>query len=410
MTVPALRPALAGALGLVLLGGVAALAAEGPPAPPTDGCTTFADPKGDASIVLQAGAPGTPNDPDLDITGLVLQSTPEAFNAFVRVDKLGTRATYQPGHSFYVIFTLNKKIVSLIGTAYDPSAIKTAIDTVAGATAGTPAQRSPATRMLVDGTYTPSSLTATFDTKASLVTLSIKREDLAKVAGGSFDDGTVLTKVVSRSLAANPAVGLFFDSTAKDNAATTTDNEAWTVGDNACFGPPAPAVALLSSVGAVAGQFGDTVAVAAKRVDASGAPLAGEPVTFTVGSASATATTGSDGVAKAALTLKDKAGSTTLAIVSGDQKVSVPFTIALEKTLLKASGAKGTVTATLTDDDRTAVPGQTVVFGSGSKKVLVKTDGKGVAKASGFPANANVKVTYAGAPGMYLGASTASKA
>lgn len=405
------RTALAASLGAALLGGgLTALAAEQPVTPPTAGCNTFADPKGDASIVLQAGAPGTPNDPDLDMTGLVLQSTPEMFNAFVRVDKLGTRATYQPGHSFYVIFTLNKKIVSLIGTAYDPSAIKTAIDSVAAATAGTPAQRSPATRMLVDGAYTPSSLTATFDTKASMVTLSIKREDLAKVAGGAFDDGTVLTKVVARSLAANPAVGLFFDSTAKDNAATTTDNEAWTVGDNACFGPPAPAPSLLSSVGATAVQYGDAAAVAAKRVDASGAPVAGEPVTFTVGSASATGTTGADGVAKASLTVKDKAGATSLVISSGDQQLTVPFTIALEKTVLKASGSKGTVTATLTDDDRTPVAGQTLVFGSGSKKVLVKTDGRGVAKAGGFPANANVKVTYTGAPGMYLGAWTASKA
>lgn len=374
---------------------------------PTPGCNTFADPKGDASIVLQPGAPGTPNDADLDITGLVLQSTTDEFRAYLRVDKLATRPQGAPGHSFYVNFTLNKKAVNLIGTAYDPAAIKDAIDAVSAGTAGTPAQRSPGTRMLVDGTYTPSSLKAVFDTKASMVTLSIKRADLDKVAGeGGFADGTVLKKVFARSLMATPVVGLFVDSTAKDNSVGVTDAEAWTVGDNACFAPPVPP---LSSVGAIKAQYGDLAPVAAKLVDSGGAPVSGKQVTFTLGRSKVTGTTGADGVAKASLPVKEKAGKRALTIAAEGASVTVDFTVSVEKTLLRATGAKGSVTATLIDDDRKPVAGQVVTFTAGKKKVSARTNAKGQARATGLPPG-SVKVTYAGAAGMYSASSTSTRA
>ena len=383
----------------------AALAAPDAAPAPTADCNTYADPKGDSVVSPLNGGPGMA-EPDLDLTGLVLQSTPEAFRAYFRVDKLAARPQATPGHSFYAYFTVNKKLVNLIGTAYSPEQMGMIQDGAAAATAGTPAQRSPKTRMTVDGTYVPSKLTAVFDTKASMVTLSIPREELAKAVDG-FDDGTVLTKVSGRSLAATPVVGLFVDSTAKDNAAASSEAETWTVGDNACFAPPVPP---LSSVGAVAAQHGDVAAVAAKLVDAAGAPVAGKEVAFALGASTATGTTGADGVAKALLVVKEKAGARTLTLTADETTVSAPFTVTVEKTALRATGGGGAVVATLTDDDSKPVSGQVVTFSAGAVKKTSRTDAKGVAKASGFPAGSAVSVTYAGAPGQYAASKAAAKA
>jgi hypothetical protein len=388
----------------------AAPAPGGPAAPglPTAGCNTFADPKGDANFDVVNGQ-GEPNDPDLDLTGLVLQSTPDSFKAYLRVDKLATRPADWPGHAFYANFTANKKAVALQATAYDPAQLSQLDDGAATATGVTPFGSTPAIGMTVDGPYVPSKLSATFDTKTSMVTLTIPRGDLDKAVGG-LADGSVLTKVYARDAGTAPVAGGFYiDSTAKDNASGVTDKDAWTVGDNACFGPAAPAPSPLTNVGAVKAQYGDTAAVAAKLVDASGAPVAGKTVTFTLGSSKAAGTTGTDGVAKASLVVNEKAGKKTLVLTSDAVTASVPFTVLIEKTVLKATGSKGAVTAILSDDDRTPVAGQVITFTLGSKKATARTDAKGVAKVTGFPPG-NVKVAYAGASGMYAAASTSTKA
>jgi hypothetical protein len=178
-------------------------------------------------------------------------------------------------------------------------------------------------------------------------------------------------------------------------------------GNNACFGPPA---LPLKSIGAVKAQYGDTAAVAAKLVDAAGKPVAGKRITFSLGVSKVIAATGADGVAKAALVVKDKAGRRTLTLTDGTNKATAPFTVLVEKTALKAVGGRGSVVATLTDDDRKPVAGQVVTFTSGSKKVTARTDAKGVAKATGFVAGSAVKIAYAGATGMYSAASTSAKA
>jgi hypothetical protein len=144
-------------------------------------------------------------------------------------------------------------------------------------------------------------------------------------------------------------------------------------------------------------------------VDAAGAPVAGKPVTFTLDNSKASGTTGADGIAKAALLVKEKAGKRSLVISAEGASTTVAFTVLVEKTALKAVGGKGGVTATLTDDDKSPVAGQVITFTSGSKKVTAKTDAKGVAKATGLPPG-NVKVAYAGAAGMYAASSTTTKA
>ena len=379
-----------------------ATAAPGAPIP---GCVTFGDPKGDASVGPLVDGPGVA-EPDLDITGLVLQATPDTFRSITKVDKLASRPQSTPGHSFYTYFTVNKKAVALIATAYDPAAFGDAQDGLAAATAGTPAARSPQTRMTVDGALVTSTVKSVFDVKTSTVTITIPRAELAKAVGG-LADGATLTKVYARNSATTPAGGLFVDSTAKDNSTGATDKEAWKVGDNKCF---AAATSPLSSVGVTKAQYADMAPVAARLLDAAGKPVAGKSVTFQLGSERAFATTAKNGVAKAKLLVRETAGRRVLRLTADGLTRTVPFTVLVERTTLTADGSGGAVTATLKDDDRNAVALQLVTFTSGSRKVTARTDASGFAEVSGFPRGAVVKVSYAGVSGRYSAASTSTSA
>ncbi|MCU1592586.1 MAG: hypothetical protein JWP11_3842 [Frankiales bacterium] len=399
------------------------------PAPPVAGggdpsklpnadCSLAKDPKGDASIKLNASAPGMPNDPDLDLTSMTLGSDDKNLYAYLKLDKLAAGPAVHDGHRFYVNFTFNKHNFTAAGSAYKDAPAASLKDGLAQS-----GQVAHVTQLAVDGVssatdpnrfvgagtgFVSSGLKFVFDVKTSTVTAVLPIADIEKygkapvagavfsgVYGGSYGDAFAV---------ANPADAI------PDGATTpATSKLTWSVGDNACFGAAAPAASPLSNVGVVKAQYGDTAAVAAKLVDAAGAPVAGKTVSFTVGASTASGVTGADGIAKSALVIKDKAGKRSLVLASDALTTSVPFTVLVEKTALKATGAKGAVTATLTDDDKKPVVGQVVTFASGSKTVTAKTDAKGVAKASGLPAG-NIKVSYAGAAGMYTAASTTTKA
>lgn len=371
----------------------AAPAPSGAPAAaglPAAGCNTYTDAKGDGSTGSQEGAPaGAPNDPDLDITGVVHETTDTSVSAYIRVDKLAEAPSPGVGHYWLVDFTAKGKAVEFVSnrltgplqSAYDAAALSKDTVRIGGTT---------------DKTI---KLTATYDTKNSMIKLAADRAALEKALGGPLA-GSDLTKMAAKS-------GFHIVTGYEDaDVAAAKADAAFPVDSNACFAPPVPP---LSNAGAVVAQYGDSAAVAAKLVDAAGAPVKGKEVTFALGSAKATATTGDDGVAKASLPVTEKAGKRTLTIAAEGATTTVDFTVAVEKTVLKATGGKGAVTATLTDDDKKPVAGQVVTFTSGSKKVSAKTDAKGVAKAAGLPAG-NVKVAYAGAAGMYSAATTSTKA
>lgn len=389
------RRALVGAvLATSLVGtGVLAFAADAPAASglPTVGCNTVTDPKGDGSTGSQEGLPGgAPNDADLDITGVVFQTEPGKVTSYIRVDKLAAAPSPGLGHYWVVEFSAlgkdvkfaSSRLVEPLQTAYSAAFLSDVVK--------------------IGGTTNKTiKLTATYDTKNSMVVLSADRAALEKALGGPLA-GTSLSKLHAES---------GFHVVTGYEAADYADakaGDAFAVDSNACFAPPAPAASPLTNVGATAAQYGDTAAVAAKLVDASGAPVAGKMVSFTLGSAKAVGTTGPDGVANASLVVTAKAGQASLALASDDLTATVPFTVLVEQTALKAVNTKGTVTATLTDDDKTPVAGQVITFTLGSKKATAKTDAKGDAKVSGFPAG-NVKATYAGAPGMYAGSSETAK-
>ncbi|MDT4942636.1 MAG: hypothetical protein QOJ34_2725, partial [Pseudonocardiales bacterium] len=390
----------------------AAPAPGGPPAAaglPAADCFVAKDPKGDAAFEGNG-----PNDPDLDMTSLTLGSDGKNLTAYIKVDQLGDSPMFSDGHRFYVSFTFNKHSFTMAGSNFANG--EGAIRDGANGTGQVAAN----TQLAVDGTtsstdpgrftgpgpgFVESGLTFTFDTKNSYVIATLPIADLEKY-GKAPSAGAVLSGVYANANSDYISSAIVVDTAPDGATATAPGKVTYTVGDNHCFAPPVPP---LSSVGAVKAQYGDIAAVAAKLVDAAGAPAAGKTVTFTLGSSKVTGTTGADGIAKGALLVKEKAGKRSLVITSDDANVAVDFTVSLEKTALKAVGGKGGVTATLTDDDKKPVAGQAVTFASGSKKVTAKTDAKGVAKATGLPAG-NIKVTYAGAAGMYAAASTTTKA
>lgn len=380
---------------------------------PAADCVLTKDPKGDAALSPLVGGPGLPNDPDLDLTSLTLGTDSKNLVGYFKVDKLANGPAVTEGHRFYLSFTFNKHSFTMAGSAYKngeapirdglsqtgqvAATTQLAVDGVSSAT-------DPA-RFTGAGTgFVPSGLKFTFDLKNSYVIAALPLADLEKY-GKAPAAGATLTGIYASANADNFAVATGVDSAPDGASASAPGKLTYAVGDNRCFAPPAPP---LTSLGAVKAQYGDVAPVAAKLVDAAGTPVAGKTVTFTLGSSQATGTTGADGVAKAALLVKETAGKRSMVITSGDAKVVVDFTVTVEKTALRAVGGKSVVTATLTDDDTSPVPGQVITFASGSKKISVKTDAKGVAKATGLPPG-NVKVSYPGAAGMYAGSSTTTK-
>jgi hypothetical protein len=382
-----------------------------PSKPPTAGCFLAKDPKGDAQFLGEA-----PNDPDVDLTGVTLGSDSKNLYAYLKVDKLADGPAYHEGHRFYLNFTFNKHTFTAAGSSFKHEQAGQLKDGLAQT-----GQVAHVTQLAVDGVssaadperftgngpgFVESGLKFVFDQKSSTVQVVLPVADIEKY-GKAKIAGAALSGVYVGSYGDAFAVAQQTDVLPDGVTEPAESKLTYAFGNNACFGASA---SPLQSVGVLKAQYGDTAAVAAKLVDAAGAPVAGQKVTFTLGTSKAVATTAANGVAKALLTVKEKAGKRTLVLTSGTTKGSAVFTVLVERTALKAVGSKGTVVATLTDDDRKPVAGQLLTFTSGSKKVTARTDAKGVAKAAGFAPGSAVKVAYAGAPGMYSAAASSASA
>jgi hypothetical protein len=235
---------VAGALPIVSGAGAASLPAGYPAA----GCLDLTDVAGDAHALN----PNNPNsDPDLDILGLVLQSTGKDLKAFVKVNKLGDGPSASTdGHRFTLTFRFNNHVFAAAGSsfAHGSGAIRDGLASTgqAGKSAqlsvdSPPSATDPAaiTGRTNGGLgYKDSGLTFTWDKTNSFVVIDLPIADIEKYGGATFT-GKLLS-VAAYSATDTYAVSSQADSTEAKNATTYTGT--WQVGANKCWPQPKPAV------------------------------------------------------------------------------------------------------------------------------------------------------------------------
>jgi len=385
---------------------------------PAAGCFTYSDPKGDAVFDGES-----PNDPDLDILGVSLETTDTSLKAYVKVDGLTTDGPqFADGHRYTLRFTFNKHVFSAAGSDYANGSGPIRDGLAQTGHAGHVTQlgvdtppidpTNPDPAILTSPGYVDSGLKVTFDYTNSWVVIDLPIADIQKYGGAPFTGTLDAVSVISAT--DEYLVSSTWDSTVKDNGATSTDT--WTVGDNKCFGPPA---AVITNLGATKMQYGDSATVSSKLTDASGAPIVGAPVTFAIGQLLTNAKTNDDGVATARITPTVATGAYSLvetyagSDTAGKATLSTPFTIVVEKSALalspKSTGIKRIVTATLRDDDRHAIAKQVVTWFVNGKAAGKSTTSRTGTAAFTATHGQTVKVVYAGVKGKYAGATASRK-
>jgi hypothetical protein len=213
---------------------------------PAAGCFDFTDPTGDAHAV----EPANPNnDPDLDITGLALQSTGKDLKAYIKVAQLGDGPSASTdGHRFTLTFAFNGHIFSAAGSsfAHGTGAIRDGLSQTGQAghlvqlSVDTPAVTSPDAvtgRAAGDLGYKDSGLTFTWDKTNSFVVIDLPVADIEKYGGAKFTGK--LQALAAFSATDEYAVSSQADSTEPGNA--TSYSGVWQVGANKCFPAPKPA-------------------------------------------------------------------------------------------------------------------------------------------------------------------------
>ena len=404
--------ALAGVVAAPIVPAV--FAADAPPADlPQSGCFTYTDPKGDASL------DNLPNDPDLDVVGVAIETTSSSLRAFAKVDQLSDSGpAFADGHRYTLKFTFNGHLFSASGSDYGngTGAIRDGLAQSGEAAhttqlgVDTPAITDPT----ADKGFVDSGLKVTFDYKNSWVIWDLPIADIEKYGEAKFTGG--LTTVGAVAQTDEYAVGSAWD-TAPDAGDDGNPTGVWTVGDNKCFAGSAVsgAATVLSYAGDTHMQYGDTAKVSAKVLGADGKPVAGAPVTFAIGKLQATARTNAKGLAQTTLSPEVSAGRYTIvtSTTADGKKTSVktPFLVTVETTVLRLRKSSGKVTATLTDDDKNAVAGQSIVWTVNGKSAgTTKTSNSGQATVKHVAKGDRVKAVFKSVKGQYAGASASTTA
>ena len=184
---------------------------------PTAGCDVLTDAAGDAVVV---GAPGEPNAPDFDITGVSYRLSDGTFSTVVRVPGLARYSGRGTGDSFFSYFTINGHAVEQKASRFSPFP---RVDKQYDAHNF----NNSLNELYIDGTYTTSVLIGSdFDPSRGFVTLSIGRESLEQALGGPV---TSLTKPSVESVARAGVSAALVDDVVGDTKAVTD------VSANTCF-------------------------------------------------------------------------------------------------------------------------------------------------------------------------------
>ncbi|HYP24547.1 MAG TPA: hypothetical protein VEV43_13330, partial [Actinomycetota bacterium] len=185
-------------------------------------------------------------------------------------------------------------------------------------------------------------------------------EDFERLRTGMTAEEVLRTLGQPRSRSGNEfAYCLTWDRTGTVRFTSGGEVESWDTGG---------AVAVvLDDANPSTGQVTDAARFAATVTDGSGAPVAGQPVTFTVGSASAPATSDETGRAVASVVLEGPAGEQGVTVSAGSLTGSAPFTVTREDTLLTlfdavASGNDPAMARAGLAEDGGMVAGRTISF------------------------------------------------
>lgn len=206
---------------------------------PKAGCTTLTDPKGDSSAKVVTVAPGSPNDPDTDLTSLTLRTTTTDLVAYIGVDKLAAGPSTTDGHRFTLSFTFNGHVFAAAASASargssalrDGLANSGAVGHVTQLSFDAPPLTGVNMSSPSDRGFRTSGLKATFDLANSRVVLALPIADIEKYGAAKFTGKLTAVEVlaaIDTNTVSNRA-----DTTAKDDVSPTTDT--WTVNDNVCF-------------------------------------------------------------------------------------------------------------------------------------------------------------------------------
>lgn len=391
--------------------------ASGSPAPPTAsggdpltdypvaGCSTFKDPKGDASYN------NTPNDPDLDMTALTLRTTGDALVSYIKVDKLAAKPSLTDGHRFYSEFTFNGHPFSIAVSQFSSygGSVRDGVSQSG--------QAGKTSAMTVDSVATDTKVTSKFDIKGSMVVLSVPLAAIEKFGKAPVADAT-FTLVKARA-GYDSGVLIFVADTVQP---VKPDEDIYVVGDNHCFAVVAAAPAgaggsVLNVTAPSRVQTSDVQTTSISLKGSDGQPVSGGVVTAQLGTGQKVAGRTN---ASGALTLRVPVtgpGATRTLIVSYAGGAGAPATtvrrattVLAERSLLnyKVSGTGDTrqVTVTLTDDDsptRHPYAGTTVTFAYSGQKVTATTDKAGQAIIR-VKTGTKMDMTYAGKPGYITSA------
>jgi hypothetical protein len=403
------RAVLGAVLSASLIGGGLAVAFA---ADPTLGCS-FKDPAGDSSLPGQDGS----GDKDLDLVTVGYTTNATSLLVSAKVAALTESGPdLFPGDDFEFDFTVNKKVFQ-VGTTRvgDPTGL-----------AGS--QISP--YVMVDGTdVTPASAKSTYDTKTSVVEVSVATADLDKLAGAPMSGATLSALgAISYAYTGGPE--------RQADAAKPTGTVTWTYGASSCSGAapapsgsasPAPsgspssdtATATITIAAPARIQTSDPEPVTATLKDGSGQPMAGKRITAQVGAGKAVAgTTNSAGQVKLRPVVIDKAGTRALVVryagaAGGSGKaesrkaITVLAEVARLATKSSGTGSTRTFTITLTDDDAVRHPyaNAKVTVSYSGRSVTVTTNSSGQASLK-IRVGTHVDLRYAGRAG-YVQAATA---
>jgi hypothetical protein len=394
--------------------------------PPQAGCFNYQDPAGDNAFnPLGSGTQTVPDKDDkLDITDLLLGTKGRTTFIYAKMPGGDGNSAKGLGPRWDINFGVDGV------TGKDIKIIYGRPSSTVPAPAGYSA--SPFIKVTVGGGPTLDNqklAEITWDNTAKFLITKIALDELEKLVetpvptGKKFKLLTIDAKILTTSLLNDKgstlqgwgAVDPGFYDRAPNASSTVVD---YAVGDNKCFEPPASKVSLLTGTTV---QYGDVANLSAKLTNEAGdTPVAGKTLTFSIAGASASGTTGADGVARATLTHNKTAGSYPLTVTfAGDDsfktstlsgtlvvkqeavKILTPFKIA-------KSGTTRTVTITVQDDDKKAVAGQYVNWWVNGRKATAKKTATNGTVTFTAAAGQTVYAEFPAVAGKYLGTKSAA--